>query len=144
MGVDPPTGSGRVVDVTDAKTKHEGDDVTTAPVQPLSDAGSAEAVEPMSGALIKAAREALGLTQTELGARLTPPAGWRTVAHWEADDFKPKSPRREQLAAILGIPLPGFNGEAPPLIAPMGMDRPAIVKELLAIRDRIDKVLADL
>lgn len=99
----------------------------------------------MTGDVIRAARDAMGLTQSELGARLSPPAGWRTVAHWEAGDFRPKSPRREQIAAILGIPLPGFNGEAPPLIAPIGgIDRPAIVKELLAMRDRIDKLLADL
>lgn len=124
----------------DTKTE-EGQDMATAHVQTTE-----SAVEPMTGEVIRAARDAMGITQGELGARLSPPAGWRTVAHWEANDFKPKSPRREQIAAILGIPLPGFNGEAAdvPLLQPMGLDRPAIVRELLAMRDRIDRLLADL
>ncbi len=54
---------------------------------------------------MKLRREELGMSQTKLGRLLTPPAGQRTVVHWEQGDYKIKSPRKEQVAKILGLAL---------------------------------------
>lgn len=72
------------------------------------------------GSMIRMAREALGLTQEELGAKLSPAVSRTTVIRWEKDEQQSRPGYRKQLVEILG-----FNeaeadafyraaGEAPP------------------------------
>lgn len=95
-------------------------------------AKSAEAVE--TGQRIKSARQAKGLTQGELGDLLNPPTPWRTVSHWEQGDYMPKSPRREQLAVILGLNLGDIDS----------MSKREMLQELLFLRTRIDQLIVRL
>lgn len=89
---------------------------------------------------MKAARKQLGYTQTQLGQMLDPPVPWRTIAHWEKGDYKPKSPRREQLIRILD--LAGAPEQKPVQTGEVNLPRHELVRGLLAIRSEVDGLLS--
>lgn len=91
----------------------------------------------LSPAAIKEARKRLGYSQRQLGEMLDPKVAWRTVASWEAGKFKPKSPKREQLMAILGLG-PEVRIEQ---VGTVGMARHEVVEALLRLRAEIDGLL---
>ena len=71
---------------------------------------------------------------------LDPPCGWRTIAHYEKGDYKPKSPRREQIMDILN--LTPSNAISVPQSGGIGLPRHELVKGLLAIRSEVDGLLS--
>lgn len=58
---------------------------------------------PEAGAILRDARNRKALAQREVGELITPPAPWRTIAHYEKGDFKPRPPRRRMLCEVLDL-----------------------------------------
>ena len=56
--------------------------------------------------VMRAARKATGMSMAQLGDQLDPVTPWRTVYKWETGVNKPKAPRRQQVADLLGLHLP--------------------------------------
>ena len=93
---------------------------------------------------IKARREAMELSQTKLGAMLNPPASQRTIVHWEKGDFEVKSPRREQLANILRLALPGYTAPAALSLVGSSNEDAQLRTNLIQARALIDATLEQL
>lgn len=55
------------------------------------------------GALLRRRREHLGLTQEELGAKLSPPVSFAAVSSWESGAKKIPKKRVAELARVLGV-----------------------------------------
>jgi predicted transcriptional regulator len=88
---------------------------------------------------MKRARESLGLTQTQLGRMLDPPARQTVIAKYERGEYQPRGRRREQIMAALSI------GESDNPIRQAGeisMPRHELVGKLLAMRTDIDNILS--
>ena len=111
----------------------------TANLQPVT---LPEPMPDLTPEAMKAARQRLGYSQKRLGEMLTPPASLRTVASWEAGEFKPKSPRREQLMAILELE-PVGHVEIPQ-IGMVGVPKHELMQSLLRIRTEVDALLSRL
>ncbi|MEM9709749.1 MAG: helix-turn-helix transcriptional regulator [Pseudomonadota bacterium] len=89
------------------------------------------------GDRLTAAREAAGLTQADLGARLGADDG--AVAAWERDMAAPSSDRLSMIAAVLSVSVGWLmNGEgdgvAAPVVQPANPDPGAVLAEVRALR----------
>lgn len=98
------------------------------------------------GDRLAAAREAAGLTQTELATRLG--VNIATLRNWENDRSEPRSNRTQMLAGMLGVSLRWLmSGEGPGLERPPA-DLPAVAAgalraDLLRLRAAADALAAD-
>jgi transcriptional regulator with XRE-family HTH domain len=64
---------------------------------------SAYAVFMTFGQRLKDRRLDMHMTGTDLGSRMEPPVSKQTIAHWEADRYKPQVDQVAQLCAILHV-----------------------------------------
>ncbi|MGR3491057.1 MAG: helix-turn-helix domain-containing protein [Shimia sp.] len=99
------------------------------------------------GDRIAAARDAVGLTQEELAARLG--VKFKTLISWEEDRQEPRANRVSMMSGILGVSIPWLitgSGPGAPVVANADLraELVSLRKAALGLADRIERLEARL
>ncbi|MGR3467174.1 MAG: helix-turn-helix domain-containing protein [Shimia sp.] len=95
------------------------------------------------GDRIAAARDAIGLSQEELAARLG--VKFKTVVGWEEDRAEPRANRVSMLSGVLGVSMPWLitgTGPGAPVVANADLraELQALKAAALGLADRIERL----